>query len=82
MSIFDRYENFVYLNDGSLSSEEEKRRQEQLCELMSMYQRYCGIITEQQYVSRGAKLRCQYGTEFVQLDCVEDYGIYRGVYHC
>lgn len=84
MSIFDRYGNFVYLNDGSLSSEEEaeeqKRRQEQLCELMSMYQRYCGISTEQQYVSRGSKLRCQYGTELVQLDCLEDYGIYRGVW--
>lgn len=53
MSIFDRYGNFVYLNDGSLSSEEEaedeKRRQEQFCELMSMYQRYCGISTEQQW---------------------------------
>ena len=24
MSIFDRYGNFVYLNDGSLSSEEEE----------------------------------------------------------
>ena len=23
MSVFDRYGNFVYLNDGSLSSEEE-----------------------------------------------------------
>lgn len=44
MSVFDRYGNFVYLNDGSLSSEEEaeeeKKRQEQLCELMSMYQHY------------------------------------------
>ena len=39
MSVFDRYGNFVYLNDGSLSSEEEaeeeKKRQEQLCELMN-----------------------------------------------
>ena len=48
MSVFDRYGNFVYLNDGSLSSEveaeEEKKRQEQLCELMSMYQHYRGIV--------------------------------------
>lgn len=83
MSVFDRYGNFVYLNDGSLSSEEEaeeeKKRQEQLCELMSMYQHYRGIVAEPQYVPRGSKLRCQYGTEFVQLDCLEDYGIYRGM---
>ena len=45
-----------------------------------MYQQYCGISTEQQYVSRGSKPRCQYGTELVQLDCLEDYGIYRGVW--
>lgn len=48
MSVFDRYGNFVYLNDGSLSSEEEaeeeKKRQEQLCELMSKYQHYRGIV--------------------------------------
>lgn len=84
MSVFDRYGNFVYLNDGSLSSEEEaeeeKKRQEQLCELMSMYQHYRGIVAEPQYVPRGSKLRCQYGTEFVQLDCFEDYGIYRGIW--
>lgn len=84
MSIFDRYGNFVYLNDGSLNSEEEaeeeKKRQEQLCELMSMYQRYRGIVEEAQYVSRGSKLRCQYGTEFVGLDCLEDYGIYKGMW--
>ena len=84
MSVFDRYGNFVYLNDGSLSSEEEaeeeKKRQEQLCELMSMYQHYRGIVAEPQYVPRGSKLRCQYGTEFVQLDCLEDYGIYRGMW--
>ena len=75
MSVFDRYGNFVYLNDGSLSREEdadeEKKRQEQLCELMSMHQYYRGIVTEAQYVSRGSKLRCQYGTEFVQLDCLD-----------
>ena len=84
MSVFDRYGNFVYLNDGSLSSEEEaeeeKKRQEQLCGLMSMYQHYRGIVAEPQYVPRGSKLRCQYGTEFVQLDCFEDYGIYRGIW--
>ena len=84
MSVFDRYGNFVYLNDGSLSSEEEaeeeKKRQEQLCELMSMYQHYRGIVAEPQYVPRGSKLRCQYGIEFVQLDCLEDYGIYRGIW--
>ena len=76
MSVFDRYGNFVYLNDGSLSSEEEaeeeKKRQEQLCGLMSMYQHYRGIVAEPQYVPRGSKLRCQYGTEFVQLDCFEE----------
>ena len=61
-------------------AEEEKKRQEQLCELMSMYQHYRGIVAEPQYVPRGSKLRCQYGTEFVQLDCFEDYGIYRGIW--
>ena len=79
MSIFDKYENFIYLNDGTLSKEEEeeeeKKRQEQLCELMYEYQQYKGIIKQQQYVLRGSKLQCQYGTRRVLLDCLEDYGI-------
>lgn len=83
MSIFDKYGNFVYLNNGILGKEEEeeeeKKRQEQLCELMYMYQQFRGIVSNPQYVSRASKLRCEYGAEYVRIDCLEDYGIYRSM---
>lgn len=37
MSVFDRYGNFVYLNDGSLSSEEEAEEEKKRRSVKSNY---------------------------------------------
>lgn len=79
---YDRYGFFLFPVNMKLSVEEkkreEKRYQEQLCELMYMYQTYHNFVQIKQYVLRGSKITCQYGTKPAVLDSLIDHGIYRG----
>ena len=80
MSIFEPRGPFLFYTDEVEKSkdeaqQEEEKIQEQLCELMYMQQQYHGIIKEQRYALRDSKLRCQYGTRYARLDCIEDNGI-------
>ncbi len=57
---------------------DEEELPEQLCELMEMYQTYHDIALTKQYVLRGSKMTCWYGTKPVLLDTQEDHGVYMG----
>lgn len=50
----------------------------ELLGVMYMYQRYRGIVEEQAYVTRGSVLSCEFGTNPVYMDCIEDHGVYVG----
>lgn len=58
---------FQYTNKNNLSDveeiREEKKVQEQLLDMMYMFQRYYGIIKENEYVLRESVLDCYYGTK-------------------
>jgi len=69
--------DFVWASDNARNWEEEEDQQEQYLELMYMHQLYNGIIQNQQYVLRGSKLSCSYGTSYSLLDTAQDHGIYK-----
>ena len=52
-----------------------KDMQDYLCELMNVYQSYHDLAT-QQYVLRGSKIRCRYGTKPALMDTISDHGVY------
>lgn len=52
--------------------------EDELVEAMFIYQRYRGIVEEQAYVTRGSVLSCEFGTNPVYMDCIEDHGVYVG----
>lgn len=68
---------FLY-SEKLKESMDEKELQEQLCGLMERYQSYHDIALIRQYVLRGSKLTCRYGTRPVLLDTREDHGVYLG----
>lgn len=78
----DRHGFFLFQVNPNLSPEEreieEQKHQEDLLELMAMYQAYHNFVQEKQYVLRGSKLSCIYGTKPALLDTLEDHGIYMG----
>lgn len=56
----------------------EKKNHHKLCEMMEMYQAYHDSAQVLQYVLRGTKLSCTYGTKLAVMDTIEDNGIYKG----
>ena len=77
MPTFNTMGDFVWASDNARNWEEEEDQQEQYLELMYMHQLYNGIIQNQQYVLRGSKLSCSYGTSYSLLDTAQDHGIYK-----
>lgn len=57
---------------------ERCKHEEQMLQLMHMYQEYHDIVSTRQYASRGSKLVCQYGTKPALLDTLMDHGVYAG----
>ena len=52
--------------------------EEQMLQLMYMYQTYHNIVQKSQYASRGSRLVCQYGAKPALLDTLVDHGVYAG----
>lgn len=75
---------FQYTDKTNLSDveeiREEKKVQEQLLEMMYMFQHYYGVIEENEYVLRESVLDCFYGTKYAKFDCKEDHGILKEKY--
>ena len=79
---FDRQGLFLFCANPNSSPKEraleEQKHQEDLLELMAMYQAYHNLVQEKLYAIRGSKLMCLYGTKPALLDTLEDHGVYVG----
>lgn len=68
--------NITSSMDKGNRSEEEY--QAELCEAMCRYQAYHDVPNQNQYVLRGSKIKCKYGTKISLLDCAMDHGVLKG----
>lgn len=82
MSIFDKNQNLLSASIenavGTGDKQEKKEQQNQLIEIMHMYQQVYGLIDNPQYVLRKSVLSCKYGTKYAWFDCLKDHGIRKG----
>ena len=81
-SLFQEQEFFLRPMNITSSIEKGNRSEEEyqaeLCEAMYRYQVYHDIPNQNQYVLRGSKIKCKYGTKISLIDCVMDHGVLKG----